>query len=85
MELLISKILKEKGMTQKKLAEMIGISASHLANIINQKRSCDMDLLDKIADKLGVSIVSLIKDDRSSIVSTFTTDEGSFEIRKFNI
>lgn len=84
MELLISNKLKEQNMTQKRLAELIGISRSHLANIINQKRSCDIELLEKIANVLNVSVISLIKDEHSSIVSTFKTDESVFEIRKIN-
>lgn len=85
MKLLIAEKLKEKKMTQKKLAELIGISAPYLTNIISQKRSCDMDLLEKIADALDVSVISLIDDERSSVISSFRTDEGSFEIRKVSM
>lgn len=85
MRLLIAEKLKEKKMTQKKLAELIGISAPYLTNIISQKRSCDMDMLEKIADALDVSVISLIDDERSSVISSFRTEEGNFEIRKVNM
>ena len=82
MKLLIAEKIKEKGMKQKELAALIGISAPHLANILNEKRSCDVDLLQQIADALNVSITSLIADESSTVVGSFKNGDESFEIRR---
>lgn len=82
MKLLISEKIKEKGIKQKELASLVGISASYLANILNGKRSCDVNLLQQIADALDVSITSLIADDSSIVVGSFRNGDESFEIRR---
>ncbi len=82
MKLLIDEKIKEKGLTRKEVALLTGISPSHLTNIINGVRGCDMELLAKIADSLGVSVTSLIEDNTSQVVSTFRSGSDTFEIRR---
>lgn len=82
MRLLIEEKIREKGLSRKEVALAIGISQSHLSNVINGVRGCDTDLLSKIADGLGVSVTSLIEDEKSKVVSTFRDGNETFEIRK---
>ncbi|MEG1693460.1 MAG: helix-turn-helix transcriptional regulator [Bacteroidales bacterium] len=60
-QLRIQDILKEKGITQKELAEKIGTSPSSLAQVI--KGNISIDTLYKIAEALGVEITDLFKKD----------------------
>lgn len=60
----IKSIMAEKGLKSKKLAEIIGISATHLSYILNGKRIPSVDVLEKIAKALDVSVGDLYGDDR---------------------
>lgn len=49
-------IMKEKGVTSKELAERVGVSQVHISYILNNKRDPSIDLLEKIANVLNVSV-----------------------------
>jgi len=51
---------KLKGFTQKKLADEIGVSVSALGEVERGMREPSIKLLEKIADKLEISIEDLI-------------------------
>lgn len=55
----IAKIRKQKGFTQTKLAELVGVSKFHISRIENGKSSPSVKLLIKIADVLNVSLDDL--------------------------
>ena len=48
------------------------------------KLSSDIIILDKNATALDTTELNLIEDDKSKIITNFSTDEGFFQIRKFN-
>ena len=50
----IAKYRKAKGLSQNKLAEILGVSREHLGNIEIGKKTPTMDLLIKIAETLEV-------------------------------
>ena len=52
----LKNIMKEKGVTSKELAERVGVSQVHISYILNNKRDPSVDLLEKIADILNVSV-----------------------------
>ncbi|AGX41444.1 helix-turn-helix domain-containing protein [Clostridium saccharobutylicum] len=52
----IKRLMTVKNITSKKLAEMVGVSPTHISYILNNKREPSMELLNKIATALGVSI-----------------------------
>ena len=57
---LIKQVLKERGLTQRTLAGVIGLSTSHISEIINDKRSVTASLASKISECLEIPIAALI-------------------------
>lgn len=47
--------IKEMGLTQAKLAEMLGLGTSKLSQILNGKREPDVTFLKALHNKLGIS------------------------------
>lgn len=82
MKLRIKEILKEKGMSQIELAQELGMTPVALSQRMNGHLSCTTEFMEKVAQVLGVSFISLIEDDTSRVVSTFTSGEKHFEIRE---
>ena len=73
----VQEILKEKGLTQKELAEKIGTSPSSLAQML--KGNISIDTLTKISEVLGVNITELFqKNDFTALV------DNKGKIKKFN-
>ena len=52
----IKELRKEKGLTQKKLAELAGISQPYLNDLENGNRMGKQETLQRIADPLGVTV-----------------------------
>lgn len=50
----------KRGLSQEKLAELSDISPNHVGNIERVKSSPTIELLKKVANGLGVSIVDLV-------------------------
>lgn len=64
----MSKTLKEvkfklisQNMTQKELAEKIGISEEYLSKIINGKHTCNVKIAIKIAKNLNTTVEDIFK------------------------
>ena len=74
----IKEILKEKGIKVGDFAETLGMQQSNLSNIINSKANPSLDLLQKIADQLGVNIKDLFAGD--SVLGFIRIDGKSYEI-----
>jgi putative transcriptional regulator len=55
----IAQIRKQKGFTQMKLAELVGVNRFHISRIERGKSSPSLKLLMKIADALDVSLDDL--------------------------
>lgn len=53
--------MKNKGITSKELAKKVNVSPTHISYILNNKRYPSVDLLERIADALDVSISSFYK------------------------
>ncbi|MGB9791148.1 MAG: helix-turn-helix domain-containing protein [Thermacetogeniaceae bacterium] len=51
---------RSKKMSQEKLAEMTGVSGSYIGYLERGERTPSLDLLAKIADALGVELVTLL-------------------------
>ena len=58
----IKQMRQKKGLSQKQLGEKIGMSQQGYALIEKNKRSLDYDILEKIADVLGVNIAYLVNE-----------------------
>lgn len=59
MQLRIKEISKSQGVSITKLAELVGITQPNMSNIANGKTSPSLDLLERIAVALGVSVPEL--------------------------
>lgn len=55
----IKEVIKEKGMTISQVAELIETTQPHLSNLINNKATPSLEMLQRIADALGVHISEL--------------------------
>lgn len=52
----IKEIMKTKKITSKEIADIVGVTPTHISYILNNKRDPSMDLLKKIADTLDISV-----------------------------
>lgn len=59
MQLRIKEVSKSQGISITKLAELVGITQPNMSNIANGKTSPSLDLLERIAVALGVSVPEL--------------------------
>lgn len=59
MQLRIKEVSKSQGISITKLAELVGITQPNMSNIANGKTSPSLDLLERIAAALGVSVPEL--------------------------
>jgi transcriptional regulator with XRE-family HTH domain len=59
----IRNLMKVKKVTSKELAAAVGVTATHISYILNNKRDPSMDLLVSIADFLGVSVNDFFKEE----------------------
>lgn len=64
-ELRIKEVMQERGMTQKKLAEEIGVAEISLSRSLRGNPT--VETLDKIASALGVEIQELFKSEKGVI------------------
>lgn len=63
----IKEVLAEKGYTQKRLSEIMGIAEISLSRSINGNPT--IDTLQKIADALGVHLVELFEQPTNNVLS----------------
>lgn len=59
MILRVKEVSKAQGVSITKLAELVGITQPNMSNIANGKTSPSLDLLERIAAALGVSVPEL--------------------------
>lgn len=67
----LKKLRTEKGITQKKMAEIIGIPYSTYSNYENNNREPNAQQIKKIADALGVRATEILGYDRESRTNDF--------------
>lgn len=84
MVLRIKEILKQRGVTQKGLAEKIGVSVISISRIAKGEQNPSLDTLQKIADALGVPLTELFAGEREKGVITCPHCGGriSVEVKK---
>lgn len=66
----LRRIMADKGVSAKDLAAKAGISSTYLSYVVNNKRRPSFELLDGLADALGVTLADLVKSDAVSQVSS---------------
>ena len=55
----IKEIRESKGLQQKELAELVGLSAPYLHDLENNRRGAKPETLERIANGLGVTVMEL--------------------------
>lgn len=60
----IKELMKSKKISSKELAEIVNVSPTHISYVINNKRYPSVELLEKIANILDVSVDELFKEDK---------------------
>ena len=55
----IIKLRKERGMSQENFAYESGIDRRYMSDIENGKRNISLDILERVADKLGIRLSEL--------------------------
>lgn len=55
----IKEIRERKGLQQKELAELVGLSAPYLHDLENDRRGAKPETLERIANGLGVTVMEL--------------------------
>ena len=66
----LKEILKEKGKTSKELAEETGVTASAISNIVTGRNYPTYGLLEKMAEKLGAKMSTLLGEEPLRVVDT---------------
>lgn len=78
----IKNLMSINKITAKKLAEMVGVSPTHISYILNNKREPSIELLGKIAAVLGVSIDETFQDKASTNPSSLSENSLNNEKQK---
>lgn len=55
----LKEILEKKGMSEKDLANKLGVSRQYVNAIVRERRSCSMQMLKRLAAVLDVPVASL--------------------------
>lgn len=85
---LIAKLRKEKGLTQKQLAQQFGISDKSVSKWERAETMPDISLLPEIAAFFGISVDRLLEGDREEKViedKSAHSDEGLSEYKAFSV
>lgn len=55
----LKEVLKERGMTQRDLADRMGVTEAFVSKIVSGRSASTLDTLQRIADALGVDVAEL--------------------------
>ena len=72
MELRLKDLMKAKGMTSVRIAELVGMHKTNVSNIINGKQMPSVETLERFADVLGVRFTELFVLEEESTPQTPT-------------
>ena len=72
MQLRIKEVSKSQGVSITKLAELVGITQPNMSNIANGKTSPSLDLLERIAAALNVSVSELFEAPKDTLTWSVT-------------
>ena len=78
--LLIKDILKEKGITGKKMAADLGMSENNASRIVRGHQYPRFEMLAKMADYLGVDIRDLFKPTKKNETTIYIKNDKGFFI-----
>lgn len=82
----IKELMRIKKISSKELAEIVDVSPTHISYVINNKRYPSVELLEKIAKVLEVSVDELFKDDsidKENLQETHSKNDKLSEQEKY--
>lgn len=76
----LNRILRQKGMKQKQLAELLGVSAQQVNKILKGRENLTLDTIERIESAIGVDLITVLREDEKVVktVSGEFTDVKSF-------
>ena len=76
----LNRILRQKGMKQKQLAELLGVSAQQVNKILKGRENLTLDTIERIESVIGVDLITILREDEKVVktVSGEFTDVKSF-------
>jgi transcriptional regulator with XRE-family HTH domain len=77
----LNRILRQKGMKQKHLAELLGVSAQQVNKILKGRENLTLDTIERIESAIGVDLITVLREDEKVVktVSGEFTDSKSFK------
>jgi transcriptional regulator with XRE-family HTH domain len=77
----LNRILRQKGMKQKQLAELLGVSAQQVNKILKGRENLTLDTIERIESAIGVDLITVLREDEKVVktVSGEFTDSKSFK------
>ncbi len=55
----LKEILEKKGMSEQDLAKLLGVSRQYVNSIVKERRSCSLQMINKLAEVLEEPVASL--------------------------
>ncbi len=77
----LNRILRQKGMKQKQLAELLGVSAQQVNKILKGRENLTLDTIERIEMVLGVDLITILREDEK-VIKTVSGDFAN--VKSFN-
>jgi ribosome-binding protein aMBF1 (putative translation factor) len=65
--IILNRILRKKGMKQKELAELLGVSAQQVNKILKGSENLTLDTIERIEKVLGIELITLMHENVNSL------------------
>jgi transcriptional regulator with XRE-family HTH domain len=66
----LNRILRQKGMKQKELAELLGVSAQQVSKILKGGENLTLDTIERIESTLGIELITILREDEKIVKAT---------------
>ena len=74
----IIKALREKGLTQKGFADLMGVTPQYVSKLVKGQENLTIETMVKIQDVLDISILDIKKEEKESYCPVVFTDSSSY-------
>lgn len=66
----LNRILRQKGMKQKELAELLGVSAQQVSKILKGSENLTLETIERIENTLGIELITILHEDEKIVKAT---------------
>lgn len=80
----ICELMDKKGISQTKLANLVGVSKSEISRLLSEDRNLNIRTISKIFSALGEELKVITKSEYSGIAKSFTIDRTSAHVQWHN-